>query len=358
METHSFNRNGGLTLVPATGFGELSNQLKIELEQKGSNEGKRILVDIVCPTYGHHPSGEPFLELTKEHIGGHDVIILTSGPGTERMITETLFLLGYVSARRPSRITLITCYFPLSRSDKDEGGKRLALPPLIIELFKKSAQEKLDRIISFNLHSPQVVMAGNTGLITPLSLGRRILTKTIEDAIEFVKGTNRKICLYYPDDGSAENFEDATTSVCEKTGVILPKIFGVKRRKDSNSCHLKGIHGDIGLLNGSLVIGMDDEGATMGTSIEGAGCLKEQFRIYQYWSAVIHPVLCGNGCQRLTDPQCAIDRTYCTNTIPTEHRPELEPLIASGRLRVISLIDDLTNIIYYHHEDTSIRELR
>src|SRR3989339_1103026 len=159
MET--YNGHGGLTLVPLPGFVDLANQLKEAIEHRNHKEtDPPTTVDIAVPEFGLRSNQEPFVRLGKEHIGGHDCVVLTSGPGTYQMIIQLLLILGYLAGRRAGRITVITGYFPLSRSDKDEGSMELALPRLIVDLMQTAADGRLDRIIAMDLHSPQVVMAG------------------------------------------------------------------------------------------------------------------------------------------------------------------------------------------------------
>ncbi len=71
-----------------------------------------------------------------------------------------------------------------------------------------------------------------------------------------------------------------------------------------------------------------------------------------------HGVLCGPAADRLADPDCAVDRVFVSDTIPVTNRPELKELIDAGRLDVTSWCPDLSWILYHHHWNLSIRELR
>ena len=124
------NQNGGLALIPMPGFESLALETKTLIEKNYPDK-----VDIATPRVDHHKSGEPFIELPKDHIGGHDCFLLTSGPGTELMLAQTQIALAYLVGRKAKRITLVSGYSPLSRSDKDDGLKVLALNRIIIDMF-------------------------------------------------------------------------------------------------------------------------------------------------------------------------------------------------------------------------------
>jgi hypothetical protein len=130
-----FNQHGGLTLVPLPGFEPLAEKVKRTLET-GDFEFDTA-VDVALPEIGKRASGEPFVRLGKQHIAGHDCVVLGSGPGTPEMLVHLLLLLRYVTGRRASRIAAVTSYFPLGRSDKDEGGTEFALPPLVTDLMMR-----------------------------------------------------------------------------------------------------------------------------------------------------------------------------------------------------------------------------
>lgn len=350
------NRNGGLTLVAMPGFESLAEQVKAGLEIMGGKPDRiPTPVDVVYPKFGIRASSEPFLQLGKDHVGGHDCVVLTSGPGTYEMLGQLNFALRYLSGRHAQRIAVVTGYLPLARSDKDEGAKEFALPPLIMDLMRTASQNKLERIIAADLHAPQVVMAGDTGQITEVSLVRRILQRVLADAQE--QGVER-LCLALPDDGAAKRIESAYTEIEENLGVHLPIVFGAKRRATSRQSEIKQLFGDLEALEGALAIMLDDELATGGTNIHTASALKEKHGATQVWAAVTHGVFCPGAETLFANPACAVDRVYSTDTIPFDSRSHLAALIKSGKLRVISWLDDLIKLIYFHHWNISLRAMR
>ncbi len=358
MDVHKdFNMNGGLTLVPAPGYEATARAVKKIIEGRDGKKYRKTPVDIADPQFGLRSSGEPFLQLGKEHIGGHDCVVITSGPGTYKMIGQTQFLLRYVAGHRARRITLVTGYLPLSRSDKDEGEIEFALTPMIVDFFRAAARTEntaLDRIIGVDLHSPQGVMAGPTGFITEVSMIRRLLQVVSEDAFKL----SNKIVLDFPDDGSAKRVENEFALVARALDFEFPEVYGAKRRKSSKESGLKNKFGDTDALSGATVLSLDDEWATGGTGINNAASLKSDFGAKLVWMLVTHGVICGDACAKLARPDCPVDRLYISDTISIEGRDDVQELINAGKIVVLSWVKDLANIIYHHHWDISIRGLR
>ncbi|MFH1404900.1 MAG: hypothetical protein ABIH21_02260 [Patescibacteria group bacterium] len=183
---------------------------------------------------------------------------------------------------------------------------------------------------------------------------------------------DKKIFLVFPDDNAAkraegppdDNPEDpsgAIAFVSRKYDLDMPFVYCTKRRISSRSSKTMQVLGDPDLLAqmpGNMVIEVDDELATGGTLDASCKILKEKFGAAVAWSIVTHPVLCGSSHELLSGANCAIDRVYCSDTIPFEHRPEFYPMIESGFLRVDSWLDDLAKICYFNHWNENIRELR
>jgi ribose-phosphate pyrophosphokinase len=351
MRKRPFNQHGGLTLVPLPGFEALAREVRRLLET--ADFEFETAVDVALPEFGTRASGEPFLRLGKQHIAGHDCVLLGSGPGTAEMLVRTLLLLRYVTGRRASRISAVTGYFPLGRSDKDEGGTEFALPPLVIDLMMMATYQRLDRVIAVDLHAPQVVMSGRTGFITEVSLVRRVLRRAVEHARSF----GDRVCVCFPDDTAAKRLEDAVARVGAELGVELSHVYGVKRRKSSRSSTLRGLFGDLEALRGATVLNLDDEISTGGTIIDSARALKEEHGAARVFAVVTHGVLCDPAA-RFAAPGCPIDRVFVADTIPVEGRTALRPLVASGRLDVTEWTGELAAILYHHHWNLSIREMR
>lgn len=355
MDAH-YSRNGALTLVAMPSFEGITERVrqKVESMHEANPDRKPTPVDIVFPIFGQRASGEPYLRLGKDHIGGHDCVVITSGPGTHEMLMQLYIVLKYLVGRRAHRIAVVCGYFPLSRSDKDEGALEFAMTRPTMDLIMEGSCGHLDRIIAADLHSPQVVAAARIGLLTEVSLVRRLLHRTIEDA----RQKTGKICLALPDDGAAKRVEGAMADAQDKLNIQLATVFGAKRRTSSRSSDTKHLFGDLHALKESIVICLDDEIATGGTNIDMATSLKKDYGAAQVWAAVTHGVLCGEAPQRFALPNCPVDRIYSMDTIPFESRTHLTPLIANDKLIVLSWWEDLSWIVYHHHWEENIREMR
>jgi phosphoribosylpyrophosphate synthetase len=342
--TGDLNLNGGLTLVPMPGFKPMADEIKRRLGYKKS--APPVEVDIAVPNFGKRISGEPFLQLGKNHIGGHDCVVLASGPGIPEMLIQLQILLGYLAARRARRIAILFGYLPLSRSDKDEGECELALFSFFVHMLVSAANGRLDRIIAPDSHAEQGVMAGNMGLVTQVSLIRRVIKMAMDDA------TGGKICLMLPDDGAMKRYEAVINEVCPG----VPIVCGRKRRENSAESKSLGLFGDTDWINGSLVIGVDDEIATGGTNINTARAVISDYDAAEYWAVAVHGVLCGKAPIVFAQPG-PVSRIYIANTIPVETRTDLAAL-PPGFMRVYNWGDDAANLIYHHHTDQSLRALR
>lgn len=349
--------NGGLTLIPMPGHEQTAKLVKEKIESGSiaTKEQRRTPIDIVNPEFGTHANDEPWLKLSKEHIGGHDVVVIASGPGTFQTIVQLLLLLWYVMGRDARRITVILSYFPLSRSDKDEGDKILAIAPFVVSLITFICAGRLSKIIAADLHADQIVLSTRPGTITEVKLGRRLLKRVVGDAIK----ENKKIVLAFPDDSAKKRYEKIVLVIEEEFKIKLPIVIAAKRRTDSQKSEIEYLIGDTGELPGATLIMCDDEIATGGTNIKAAKVFMERFRVFEVWSLVTHGVFCGDAVKKLTAADCPLKRLYVTDTIPLPPRQkQIQPLLDSGRLCVVEWTPDLAWVIYQHHWSESIRELR
>lgn len=353
-----FNQHGGLTLVPLPGFESLTQMVKSRIEETGNRENRDTPVDIALPNFGERDSGEPYLQLGKEHIGGHDVVALGSGPGTWQVLGQINLLLSYLVGRRASRIAIVLGYLPLGRSDKDEGANEFAMPNFIMGQMIAATGGRLDRIISVDLHAPQAVMSAPQGKITEISLTRRVVTEAIKWALNTYGQI--PICLAFTDDGSAKRAGPSLARV-EKDmfdGRALPIVKGAKRRASSRESRLDSLTGDLTAVKDAVVIMIDDEVATGGTANDTAEALKQEYGARAVLAAVTHGIFCGRAVELLTGNRCFIEHLFATDTIPFHNRPALQPLFGCGALTVVPWTDDLGRIIYHHHWNENIREVR
>ncbi len=348
-----FCRHGGLTLVPMPGFESCANELAQLILEKSKRDGEnRTPVDVAIPQFKYRPSREPYLVFGKRHVDAHDVFVLASGPGTYEMTGQMDFLLAYLAGHKTSRITIVFGYFPQGRSDRDEH-KVFAVPPILVTKWLALSQGLLRRIVCLDPHSDQSTMVGHTGLITPVWLTYRLLKHVYTEA----QTVSDKIVLAFPDASARKRFKVALRQLRVDLGYEPQIIYASADRVDAERKTIDGIGGDLSSIDGALVIQLDDETASGGTQMKAAEQL-HKVGAREIWSAVTHGVLCANAPTLFAAPDSFITRLYITDTIPPEHRPELQELLRSDRLRVLSWKDDAAWIILNVHWGIDVRETR
>jgi ribose-phosphate pyrophosphokinase len=347
--------NGALTLIPLPGHEELAENIRTKITKGSiSEQFKATPVNIVVPKFGKHANKEPFLELEKDKVGGYDCMVLTSGPGTYKMVVQLLLVLWYLVGRDAKRITVISGYCPWSRSDKDEGNFILAIAPLIIFLIGAICGQKLSKIISADLHASQLALSTMPGKVTELQMMRRVIKHLLKDAMK----TGRRITFAAPDDSAEKRFKKIIAEVCKELGIPMPLVVVYKRRSDSTQSTVTYVIGDTDSIKGSIVVTFDDEAATVGSNLQLGRTMVETYGAVEVWAAVVHGVLCGPAIERLSDPNRRVKRIYITDTIPVHNREELQPLINDDTIQVIEWMDDIAWAVYMHHWNRNIRGVR
>lgn len=348
-----FSAHGGLTIVPMPGFQDRARELATLIHEKSRREGKlETPVDVAIPAFKYRPSLEPYVELGKRHIDSHDIFVLASGPGTHEMIGWLDYLLAYLAGRKASRITIVFGYLPQGRSDKDEH-KVFSLPPILVTKWLALSDGLLRRIVCADPHSDQSTMVGKTGLITPVWLTYRLLKHVYNEALT----VSDKIVLAFPDASAKKRFKVALAQLKRDLGRDVPIVYASADRVDAEHKSIEGMGGNLTAIDGALVIQVDDETASGTTQMNAAARLKEA-GAREIWTAVTHGVLCKSAPQLFASPESLISRLYIMDTIPPENRSELDVLRASGRLYVLSWMDDMAWVIYNAHWGYDVRETR
>jgi phosphoribosylpyrophosphate synthetase len=271
------------------------------------------------------------------------------------MLVDTCLVLGYLVGRKARRINLISGYLPLSRSDKDEGTTELALIRMIIDMIFNASYARLRRIVSCNLHSPQIVSAGIPGLITEISMARRVLIKALIDARSMY--SDSPVTLLLPDENAQKRFEQEIEKARAETGIEF-SIICAQKRHIGKVTKIIGLSGDINKINNSVVISLDDEASTLGTTEEAISFIRNRYSYTAFWAAVVHGVLSGNASNVLSRENSPIGRLYLTDTIPLHCRPNIMKLINDKKICVVSWANDLAEVVDHLHWDESIREIR
>ncbi|KKT70073.1 MAG: hypothetical protein UX09_C0040G0001, partial [Candidatus Uhrbacteria bacterium GW2011_GWE2_45_35] len=261
--------------------------------------------------------------------------------------------------------TKLSRYFPWSRTDKREkrdkdGLIEFPLPVFLVELIKTATGPAINAggIIAFDLHA-DIDTFGNTVQevsVTGLLLRRAILDTQNEDT--------RFHVMSYTDAGAAKRSREAAakaiTAIKAAGFPICPKqIDGSKSRlSDRKQKMLRRPSGDVRAVRGSTVYQIDDEASTLGTLETNSRFLIEHYGAKKIVAVITHGVLCGKAAQILSDPSCPVDKLYVSDTVPFHNRPELQPLVDSGKIVVVSIVEELAKIIYYLHWGKEIHRVR
>lgn len=113
----------------------------------------KLKTNIVTPKKEVFSNGELVFFLEGNNYKSEDVVIICNLSGdVNGKIFELLIFLDLLSAEKVKDITLIIPYIPYSRQDRNFGMKQ----PLTLRLFAELLElKKVDRILTFDMHSPQ-----------------------------------------------------------------------------------------------------------------------------------------------------------------------------------------------------------
>lgn len=359
------NPNGGLTLIPLPGYEDVAQTLKISIERMGGRPHHRQTpVDIAVPLFSTYANDETVVALPNTHILEHDCVVVGSGSGSDRMLMQLLWTLSVLAGRHAGRIAVTTGYFPLSRSYGDEGDTILTTPPMMMRLANAACgRVGLHRWVCADPHSKQITMAGDPGQVTPVYLTRKLLSFAIDGSLT-CEDSGLPIVLAFPDDTASKRYAPAVKSIQEQRGIRLPVVTAFKRREDSERTQILGIVGDIEAVRDARVLMFDDEIATGGSVVDMARGLKQGHGAKSVWACATHAVMCRGANMRFLDQIESsggqwVDHLVVSDTIRIEGRNEgLGALTQGGRMSVYSWLEDLAWVIYRHHWNLGVRELR
>jgi phosphoribosylpyrophosphate synthetase len=365
MDRGPFNPNGGLTLIPLPGFEDVACTLKNLIETMGERpKHKATPVDIAFPQFKLYANDETYVVLPNTHILEHDCIVIGSGPGTDQMLMNLLWTLSLLAGRHAGRIAIMTGYVPLGRSDGDEGDSVLTSPPMMMTLANAACgRVGLHRWVCADPHGKQISMAGDPGQLTPIYLTRKLLRFAIEQA-QPGRQCDLPMILAFPDDSAAKRYKETIKTIEGEQGMSFQCVTAFKRRETSERTEILGIVGDTDAVRGARVLMFDDEIATGGSVIDMARGLKKSYGAKSVWACATHAVMCRGANMRFLNQIEGsggqwVNHLVVTDTIPIQGRNQgIEMLQEAGLMSVYSWHEDLAWVIYRHHWNLGIRELR
>jgi len=231
-----------------------------------------------------------------ECVRGDDVFFIqTSQPPVNDILMETLQAIDALKHASAGRITAVLPYYPYVRSDKKDEPRISITARLVADLLQTAGA---DRILTMNLHSPQI-----QGFFS-IPCDQILAGNLIIDY--FQKGDLSNAVVVSPDAGSAKRAASWARSL------NLPLAIMDKRRSDDNDD--ARIYHVIGEVKGKDALIFDDEISTAGSMIEAEKALRN-LKVNSIRAFAVHGVLAGPAVERLKSS--SFDEVVITNTVAT-----------------------------------------
>jgi len=245
--------------------------------------------------------------------GAEVVYVQTSTPPVNENLVEALFSLDAIRAARPRRLTALLPYLPYARSDRPEAPEGPVQARLVAELLERAGA---DRIIAFDLHSPQLAGFFRVPVLELSAL--RALVSAIR------AWQLQDLVIASPDLGGAKRAGAAAAAL----GVPLV-LFRKQRRGREVTSELLGE-----VANRSVVI-FDDEIATGGTMIAAARLALDR-HARAVCAVASHAVFAGDVLTQFA--RVGIERVLVTDTVPLREAEH-------GKLEVVSVVPELAEAL-------------
>ena len=266
----------------------------------------------------------------KESVRGKDVFIIqpSCSPVNEGLM-ELLIMIDAAKNASAARVTAVTPYFPYVRSDKKDEPRISITAKLVADLLKTAGA---DRVMSMNLHSPQI--QGFFNIPSDHLLAGKIMC----DAAASFDTSNGVVVA--PDAGSAKHAGHYAKRL------NLPLAILDKRRSDDNEKpSMENIIGDV---KGKDAFIFDDEVASGGSLIEAAEML-EKNGAKNIYAFCVHGVLSGNAKERIQNS--VIKNLVVTDTVRIDDDKKFD------KLKVVTTAELIANAIIYTNSGRSISGL-
>jgi ribose-phosphate pyrophosphokinase len=277
---------------------------------------------------GRFKDGEVHIRLG-ESVRDSNVFVIqpTSAPVNENLM-ELLIMVDALKRASARSINVVIPYYGYARQDRKARARDPITAKLVANLLEKAGAT---RIICMDLHAGQI--QGFFDIPLDHLIGLPILANYFLD-----KQLDNPVVVS-PDMGGVTR----ARQLAERLGAPLAIID--KRRPDVNVAEVMNIIGDIA---GKTAILIDDMIDTAGTITAGAKALLER-GAKEVFACCIHPVLSGNGVERLRDSE--IKEVVVTNTIA------LPPEKRIDKIKVLSVAELIAEAIMRVHTRRSISEL-
>ena len=306
-----------------------------------SGSANRELAEAICRHIGvtlgesrmqRFSDGEVYFQLL-ENVRGADVFVIqpTCWPVDQHLI-ELLIMIDALKRASAGRITMVVPYYGYARQDRKDRGRVAISSKLVADLMTTAGAH---RALFMDLHAAQIQAFFNIPVdhlfASPVMIG-------------YIRELNLPdLTVVSPDAGGVERARFIAT----KLGV--PMAIVDKRRTDINVTEVMNV---IGLVKGRTCLIIDDIIDTAGTLVKTVDALLEQGATRVYAGAS-HPVLSGEAVTRIANSR--LEQLVVTDSIPL--REEARELVATGKIKVLSVAGLLGAAIENIHMETSVSTL-
>ena len=265
-----------------------------------------------------------------ENIRNEEVFIIQSTNPPAENILELLLMLDAARRASAKKVVAVIPYFGYGRQDRKDKPRVPISSRLLIDLMSVGG---VDRIITMDLHSPQIQGFANVPfdhLYSSIALMDRLKQLNLDE---------ESGCVLAPDVGSAK----MSQAYAKRLNVSFALID--KRRPKANQAKVANLVGD---LNKKHVLIIDDMIDTAGTICNAADTAIENGAL-SVSAVATHPVLSGPAIERLQNS--AISKVIICNTI---HIPD-EKLF--DKLEIVSVSEVFGEAIKRVVDGTSLSSM-
>ena len=322
-----------------SGFDSLSpskkkmKNMKVFSGRSNINLAKGICRSLGIPlgdvTIKDFSDGEIYIAFN-ENIRNENVFIIQSTNPSSNNILELLLMLDAAKRASASSVVAVVPYFGYARQDRKDKPRVPISSRLILDLMCAAG---VDRIITMDLHSPQIQGFVN---IPFDHLYSRI---ALLDHVKKMNLSEANGVVLAPDIGSAP----MSQSYAKKLGIGFALID--KRRTGHNQAEVANLIGD---LEGKHAIIIDDMIDTAGTICNAANTAIDK-GAKSVIAMATHPVLSGPAVERLSGSK--LSKVLVCDTI------ELSEQKLFDKLEIISVQDVFANAIKHIVDGTSLSSM-
>ena len=273
--------------------------------------------------------GEMYIAFN-ENIRNEDVFIIQSTNPPSNNLLELLLMLDAAKRASAKHVVAVIPYFGYARQDRKDRPRVPISSRLILDLISAAG---VDRIITMDLHSPQIQGFVN---IPFDHLYSRI---ALLDHVKKMNLNENNGVVLSPDIGSAA----MSQSYAKKLGIGFALID--KRRTGHNQAEVANL---IGELDGKHAIIIDDMIDTAGTTCNAASIAVEK-GAKSVIAMATHPVLSGLAVERLSSSK--LSKVIVCDTI------ELNEEKVFDKLEIISVEDVFSTAIRHIVDGTSLSSM-